>query len=253
MTASTDWQQGVNWMTKASVASTCGLLRPLWHLNIKEPPLSSSLHVCGLPAPSRIDEQEQAEERRERELILISLPHLYHLPVLQCSRVAPCSSEPFSCDVSSPSSASVDAPLLIFDQPAVTATEVAPSGSDGPPLAFDQGSRCTWHDYTATIIFCHRVTSSYDYSVEGWETEGLLRHSPLSCSSIRCFFDLLLSGFEGTRMARIHAGWVHCSTSGIIVLLLYVDDILIIGSDVAGIRSLINSLSRCFEMKVTDG
>lgn len=69
MTASTDWQQGVNWMTKASVTSTCGLLRPPWHLNIKEPPLSSSLHVCGLPAPSRIDEQEQAEERRERERV----------------------------------------------------------------------------------------------------------------------------------------------------------------------------------------
>lgn len=30
-------------------------------------PLSSSLHVCGLPAPSRIDEEEQAEERRARE------------------------------------------------------------------------------------------------------------------------------------------------------------------------------------------
>ena len=32
-------------------------------------PLSFSLHVCGLPAPSRIDEQEQAEEKegaRER-------------------------------------------------------------------------------------------------------------------------------------------------------------------------------------------
>lgn len=69
MTASTDWQQGVNWMTKASVASTCGLLRPPWHLNIKETPLSSSLYVCGLPAPSRIDEQEQAEERRERERV----------------------------------------------------------------------------------------------------------------------------------------------------------------------------------------
>lgn len=34
---------------------------------ISRSPLSSSLHVCGLPAPSRIDEQEQAEERRERE------------------------------------------------------------------------------------------------------------------------------------------------------------------------------------------
>lgn len=67
MTASTDWQQGVNWMTKASVASTCGLLRPPWHLNIKEPPLSSSLHVCELPAPSRRDKEEEAEERRERE------------------------------------------------------------------------------------------------------------------------------------------------------------------------------------------
>ena len=64
------WQQartgGVNWMTKASVASTCGLLRPPWHLNLREPPLlSSSLHVCGLPAPSRIDEQEQAKGARE--------------------------------------------------------------------------------------------------------------------------------------------------------------------------------------------
>lgn len=45
---------------------------------------------------------------------------------------------------------------------------------------------------------------------------------------------------------------LRTSTSGIIVLLLYVDDILITGSDVAGIRSLINSLSRCFEMKVTE-
>lgn len=36
-------------------------------ISIKEPPLSSSLHVCELPAPSRIDKQEQAEERRERE------------------------------------------------------------------------------------------------------------------------------------------------------------------------------------------
>lgn len=45
--------------------------------------------------------------------------------------------------------------------------------------------------------------------------------------------------------------FVRTSTSGIIVLLLYVDDIIITGSDVAGIPSLINSLSRCFEMKVT--
>lgn len=45
--------------------------------------------------------------------------------------------------------------------------------------------------------------------------------------------------------------FVHTSTSDIIVLLLYVDDILITGSDVAGIPLLINSLSRCFEMKVT--
>lgn len=66
MTASTDWQQGVNWMTKASVASTCGLLRPPWHFNIKEPPFFSSMWAA-LPAPSRIDEQEQVEERRERE------------------------------------------------------------------------------------------------------------------------------------------------------------------------------------------
>lgn len=32
------------------------------------------MYVCGLPAPSRIDEQEQAEERREREFIL-NAPH----------------------------------------------------------------------------------------------------------------------------------------------------------------------------------
>ena len=77
-----------------------------------------------------------------RLLHLSHLSHLYHLPVLQCSRVSPCSSEPFSCDVSSPSSASVAAPLP-DSSPAVTATEVAPSGSDGPPLALDPGSRCT--------------------------------------------------------------------------------------------------------------
>lgn len=44
-------------MTKASVASTCGLLRPPWHLNLREPPLlSSSLHVCmwaACPVPKR--------------------------------------------------------------------------------------------------------------------------------------------------------------------------------------------------------
>jgi hypothetical protein len=43
-------------------------------------PLSSLLlfmFVCGLPAPSRIDEQEQAEERREREFIL-NAPPLFH-------------------------------------------------------------------------------------------------------------------------------------------------------------------------------
>lgn len=39
--------------------------------------------------------------------------------------------------------------------------------------------------------------------------------------------------------------------SGNIVLLFYVDDIIITGSDVADIHSLINSLSWCFEMKVT--
>lgn len=43
----------------------------------RNPTLSFSLHVCGLPAPSRIDEQEQAEEKegaRERvELRLTSL------------------------------------------------------------------------------------------------------------------------------------------------------------------------------------
>jgi len=43
----------------------------LWSSSTARPigPLSSSLHLCGLPAPSRIDEQEQAEERRERERV----------------------------------------------------------------------------------------------------------------------------------------------------------------------------------------
>jgi hypothetical protein len=58
-----------------------------------------------------------------RLLHLSHLPRLYHLPVLQCSRVAPCSAEPFSCDVSSPSSASVAAPLP-DSSPAVTATDL---------------------------------------------------------------------------------------------------------------------------------
>lgn len=49
MTASTDWQQGVNWMTKASVASTCGLLRAPWHLNINSPPSSTSRWRPGEP------------------------------------------------------------------------------------------------------------------------------------------------------------------------------------------------------------
>lgn len=105
-----------------------------------------------------------------RLLHLSHLPHLYHLPVLQCSRVAPCSAEPFSCDVSSPSSASVAAPLP-DSSPAVTATEVAPSGSDGPPLAFDPdpASRCTTTDMTtpppsssATVSRHHHLTRSRD-------------------------------------------------------------------------------------------
>ncbi|CAK9134496.1 unnamed protein product [Ilex paraguariensis] len=47
----------------------------------------------------------------------------------------------------SPSSASVAAPLP-DSSPAVTTTEVAPYGSDGPPLALDLGSRCTTTDMT---------------------------------------------------------------------------------------------------------
>lgn len=56
-------------MTKALAASTCGLLRlaiileRIWSTTT----LCSYLHVCGLPAPSRIDKQEQTEERHERE------------------------------------------------------------------------------------------------------------------------------------------------------------------------------------------
>jgi hypothetical protein len=46
-------------MTKASIASTCG---PTDRQGTPLPPPSSSLHVCGLPALSRIDEQEEGKE-----------------------------------------------------------------------------------------------------------------------------------------------------------------------------------------------
>ena len=79
MTASTDWQQGVNWMTKASVASTCGLLRPPWHLNIKElPPLFfSSCMWAACPVPNRRTGTSW-RKARERELSIHSPPPLLH-------------------------------------------------------------------------------------------------------------------------------------------------------------------------------
>lgn len=58
---------------------------------------------------------------------------------------------------------------------------------------------------SATVSRHHMITRSRDGKPKVFSAT----HYPLSCSSIRCFFDLLLSGFEGTRMARIHAGWVH--------------------------------------------
>jgi len=66
-------------MIKVSVASTVAFFNRLDTL-ISGNPLSSLLlfmYVCGMSALSRIDEQEQAEERREGEFIL-NAPPLFH-------------------------------------------------------------------------------------------------------------------------------------------------------------------------------
>lgn len=66
MTASTDWQQGVNWMTKASVASTSStgslILR-----NEPHPLFFSSCMWAACPVPNRRTGTSWREGRRERE------------------------------------------------------------------------------------------------------------------------------------------------------------------------------------------
>uniref|UniRef100_A0A2N9IMY5 Reverse transcriptase Ty1/copia-type domain-containing protein n=1 Tax=Fagus sylvatica TaxID=28930 RepID=A0A2N9IMY5_FAGSY len=82
-----------------------------------------------------------------------------------------------------------------------------------------------------------------DYGIDYEET-----FAPVACmTSVRTL--IAVASIRGWQSSQDSALFIHQSSQGLVLLLLYVDDMIITGSDTIGIHDIKTHLGTCFEMK----